>query len=71
MVKRVATILEFNSCHKCPFKSGGNMMNAMYCRFFDPPRQIFDMNGDNCCFMLDRDIADFCPLPEDEIFNYI
>ena len=45
------------------------MMNAMYCRFFDPPRQIFDMNGHECQFMMDRDIAWFCPLPEDEIFN--
>jgi hypothetical protein len=72
-IKRVALIKEFNSCHKCPYGSGGESLGSpMYCTFFEPPKQIMNSNGHPVTEMDDnRFIAKFCELPDDEIFNGI
>lgn len=62
-------IVEFDTCYDCPYHEGGEMMNAMYCGFFDPPRQIFDMNGHKVQFKKGTEIAWFCELPDNEVFN--
>ena len=70
-MKKVALILEFDSCDECPYHYGGESLGShMHCEFFVPPRQIFDSNDHNCKFEDGRRIAKFCELPEDEIFRY-
>jgi hypothetical protein len=70
-MKRVALIVEFDSCYKCPYRSGGHSLGSpMYCAYFDPVKQIFDSNGHNDQFEKNRRIAWFCQLPEDEVFQY-
>jgi hypothetical protein len=75
-MKRIAQIYEFNSCHKCPYGSGGESLGSpMYCTFFEPPKQIMNSNGHPVTEM-DEDgdrrwIAKFCELPNNEIFNGI
>jgi len=69
-MKRVAMIKTFDSCHECPYHSGGRSLGSpMYCKYFDPPKRIFNSNGHDCKFESDRDIAAFCELPEDEVFR--
>jgi hypothetical protein len=70
-MKRIATILEFDSCHDCLYGSGGESLGSpMYCTFFDPPKQILNSNGHAVTPLQDgRFIPVFCPLPEDEVFN--
>lgn len=72
-MKRVAMIIEFNGCYKCPYRTGGkNLGSQMYCGFFGPPEIIMNSNGK---LLVEVDwygnnfIPKFCKLPDDEVFN--
>lgn len=74
MVKKVAMIKEFNSCHKCPYSEGGESLGSpMYCYYFDPPKQLINSNGHAVTEFDEsgnrRWIAKFCELPENQVFN--
>lgn len=72
MSKRIALIKEINCCFDCPYHSGGRSLGSpLYCVYFKPARQIFDSNGRNAKYEDTRDIAVFCPLPENETVNFI
>lgn len=72
-MKRVALIKEFNSCHGCPYKSGGKSLGSpMYCTFFNPMKRILNSNGYVVTEMDEENgrwIAKFCELPDNEIYT--
>jgi len=71
-MKLVRIVLTFDSCHRCPYHSGGSTLgSALYCTYFTPLKMIFDSNGNNCKFEPNRMIATFCPIKDDEIHNYL
>ena len=62
-------IVTIKTCFDCPYHSGGTSLGSpLYCGLMKPPKQIFDSNGHNVKYEKDRDIAMFCPLPEDEVY---
>ena len=75
-MKRVAMIKDVESCHQCPYHSGGSSLGSpMYCEYFESPRKIINSNGHLITDIIQGDkhwawIAKFCELPDDEVHRY-
>lgn len=71
-MKLVSIIKEINECFDCPYHCGGRSLGSpLYCEYFNPSRMIFDSNGHGATYEETRDIAVWCPLPEDKVLQFV
>lgn len=69
-MKRVRLIKDFECCFGCPYHSGGRSLGSpLYCRYFEPARQITDSNGKLVTPVVGNFIAEFCELPDEVVVD--